>query len=81
MKIYEYDEKERIVKIDDKTAYLTVSEDKLFRRLNKNNFEAMYIEDINQLLWRGAATNSFVKNFVKELENKLGIKINLKNYK
>ena len=75
--IYEYNEKEKIVKIDDRTVYLTVSEDRLFKKLYKSDFAPIGIEDINQLLWSGHATDSFIEDFIRRLEKKLGISIKL----
>ena len=74
--IYEYNEKDKIVKIDDKTVYLTPRENKIFKIYREKGFVST--EEVGDILCKGEIKVSFVKNYIKELSNKLGLDIELK---
>ena len=74
--IYEYNEKEKIVKIDDKTVYLTPREDKIFKKIYTDGY--ITLDDANELLCGGYGTNTFIKSFITKLSHKLGMEIILK---
>lgn len=74
--IYEYNEKERIVKIDDKTVYLTEKENKIFKKVYKD--KNIKLDEANEILADGYGTKTFVKSFITKLSNKLGMEIDLR---
>lgn len=74
--IYEYNEKERIVKIDDRTVFLTDKENKIFKKIYKDKH--ITIEEANEILCDGYGTNTFIKSFITKLSNKLGMGIDLR---
>lgn len=74
--IYEYNEQERIVKIDDKTVYLTVKENKIFKKIYENKY--ITIDEVNELICKGQASTLFIKNYIRQLSEKLGMQIDLR---
>lgn len=74
--IYEYNEKERIVKIDNRTVYLTVKENKIFKRVYENKY--ITIDEVNNLICNGQASTIFVKNYIRQLSEKIGMNIDLR---
>lgn len=77
--IYEYDQDERIVKIDDKTVFLTNLENKIFKKIYKEgSITSIKLDDANEILYNGYGTPTAVKSFMTKLSHKLGIEIDLK---
>ena len=74
--IYEYNEKEKIVKIDDRTVYLTPKENKIFKKVYENKY--ITIDEANELICKGQASTIFIKNYIKQLSEKLGMEIDLR---
>ena len=74
--IYEYNEKERIVKIDNRTVYLTPRENKIFKITREKGY--ITTEEVGDILCNGQSTTSFAENFIKRLSQKLGLQIDLR---
>ncbi len=74
--IYEYNEKERIVKIDDRTVYLTPRENKIFKKIREKGF--ITSSEVEGIICKGQASASFIRNYIKQLSEKLGLEIDLR---
>lgn len=74
--IYEYNEKEKIIKVDDRTVYLTPRENKIFKIIREKGF--ITVEEVEGIVCKGPTSTSFIKNYIKQLSGKIGIDIKLK---
>ena len=76
MKIYEYNDKDKIVKIGDRTVYLTEKENKIFEKVYKDKY--ITIAEANEILADGYGTTIAIKSYITKLSNKLGMEIDLR---
>ena len=78
--IYEYDELERLLKIDDKTIYFEPKEHDVFKLLLKNEGKVVSYDDIDEVLTFGYGFNPHYKNTVmSRIRKKLGDSAELTN--
>lgn len=77
--IYDYDEKDGILKVDDKTVYFTEKENNVFKLLYKK--ELVKYDKINETLNDGYCFNTSysIKTFISRLRDKIGDSIEINN--
>lgn len=73
MSVYEYNEQERILKIDDKTVYFEPKENEVFKLLYEKEGEVVTSEELTNRLYNDYAWNDQYKTVVIcRIRKKLG---------
>lgn len=67
--IYEYNEKERWIKIDDRLVYLSINENEIVKRIY-NNGRISPLE-VNIIIANGYATDLVIDRYMKNLNKKI----------
>lgn len=67
--IYEYNEKERIIKIDDRTVYLSITENEIFKIIYKEGYISP--EKVNLIISNGYTTEKAVNKYMNQLNKKI----------
>ena len=67
--IYEYNEKERWIKIDDRIVYLSLTENEIFKKIYKDG--NISPEEVNLIIANGYATEKAVNKYMSQLNKKI----------